>query len=102
MNYLAWCSVSVASETASSAAVQTVCVPDGPVTLTATATGGFQLGDWHGTADDTGAGDPGAVTGSGQSAESTATVTVTGGAGCVWVCCPFVGGSGCDVPDQCP
>jgi hypothetical protein len=35
--------------------------------------------------------------------DSTASVTVTGStAACVWVCCPFTGGSGCPGTDQCP
>jgi len=29
-------------------------------------------------------------------------VVVSGNSACVWVCCEFAGGGGCDVPDQCP
>ena len=56
-NYLAWCSVSVAGGTPSSAAEQTVCVPEGAVNLSATALNGFILGTapWHNTDGDSGA-----------------------------------------------
>jgi hypothetical protein len=101
-NYEAWCSVSVAGGTASSAAEQTVCVASGSVALTATALASFQLGDWHGTSGDTGNGDPGTVTGSGPSAQSAATVMTSGSSACVWVCCPFTGGAGCPPGNQCP
>ncbi len=97
-NYESWCSITVDSSPASSAAEDTVCVPDGSVSVTATALSGFQLGDWHGTAGDTGSGDPGTVSGG----TSTAMVTVSGSSACVWVCCPFTGGSGCPTTDQCP
>jgi hypothetical protein len=104
-NFLAWCSVSIAGGPASAAAVQTACVAaNSPVTLAAVALPFFQLGatPWHDTDGDTGAGDPGTRTGSGQ--DETATTTETTGTGdtCVWVCCEFVGGGGCPSTDQCP
>jgi hypothetical protein len=103
-NYLAWCSVAVASDPASSAAKQTVCVAPGSVNLTATALVGFQLGNtpWHGTSGDTGSGTMGTVTGTGQSAKSMTTVDVTAGTACVWVCCEFTSGGGCPTTNQCP
>jgi len=104
-NYLAWCSVTVAGGTPSSAAVQTAQVDPGTIPLSAVALSGFELGSdpWHDTAGDTGSGDPGTVTGSGQSASSATTVVVGSAAKCVWVCCPFSpGGNGCPTSDQCP
>lgn len=103
-NYLAWCSVSVAADAASSAAQQTVCVAPGIVDLTATALAGFQLGSapWHGTVGDTGSGSLGTVTGTGQSAKSSTTVNVSTSPACVWVCCEFAGGGGCPASNQCP
>jgi hypothetical protein len=103
-NYLAWCSVSVAGATSSSAAVQTACVPRGTVSLSAQALSGFILGPapWHDTLGDHGSGDPGTVTGSGASAQSATSVVVSASSACVWVCCPFPDGSGCPATDQCP
>jgi hypothetical protein len=103
-NYLSWCSVSLAGQAASSASAQTVCVAAGPVSVSATALAGFELGPapWHDTAGDHGAGDPGTVTGTGQSASSATTVTAAGSATCAWVCCPFTGGTGCPAANQCP
>ncbi|MGB8222800.1 MAG: hypothetical protein WCF10_09435 [Polyangiales bacterium] len=103
-NYLAWCSVTVGSNPASAAAEQTVEVAPGTVTLSAVALSGFQLGStpWHDTAGDSGSGDPGTVTGTGQSASSATTVVVGSSAKCVWVCCEFTGGGGCPTADQCP
>lgn len=103
-NYLSWCSVSVASGAAKSDATQTVCVPPGKVKLSATARSGFDLGStpWHDTDGDTGNGDPGTVTGSGQSATSSTTETVGSSPDCVWVCCPTSGTTDCPATDQCP
>jgi hypothetical protein len=61
---------------------------------------------WHhvdGTTGDVGI--PGTQTGSGSAALSTTMVTVGSAAKCVWVCCPFTNGTGCDpaaIGDQCP
>lgn len=99
-NVLVWCSVSVDGGAASAAATQTVCVDaESDVSLVATALTGFELGDWHHTNGDAGSGDPGVVTGG----MSTATLSTdaTGGTACVWICCPFVGGSGCPSTDPC-
>ena len=102
-NYLAWCSVSVNGGATSPAAVQAVNVPPGTIPLTHVALAGFKLGLWHHTSGDTdGGGDPGTVTGSGQSASSATTVVVGGTPACVWVCCPFTSGLGCPATDQCP
>ncbi len=102
-NYLDWCAVSIEGAAPSSAATQTVCVADGTVALSASALTGFELGPdpWHRTAGDTGAGDPGTVTGTGQTATSSTTVNVTGSSACVWVCCPFPDGTGCPTADPC-
>jgi len=102
-NYLSWCAVSVAGDAATTNATQTVCVADGAVPLTATAESGFELGPapWHLTDGDHGSGDPGSVTGSGQSAVSATTITVSGSTACAWVCCPFTNGTGCPTSNQC-
>jgi hypothetical protein len=99
-NYLSWCSVSVAGHAASSAGAQTVCVAAGTIALSATALAGFELGPapWHHTDGDSGAGDAGTVT----SGTSAASVTASGASTCAWICCPFVGGTGCPTTDQCP
>ena len=104
-NFLKWCSVSVAGVTASSEAAQTTCVAAGTVALSATANTGFELGTmpWQHTSGDHGSGDPGTVTGTGQSAASATTVTVSGSSACVSVCCPGVNGSAaCPTTNQCP
>ena len=104
-NFLTWCSVSVAGGAASSAATQTMCVAAGTVNLSATANPTFELGPapWRGTSGDHGSGDPGTVTGSGQSAQSATTVAVSGSSACVAVCCPGVNGTAlCPTTNQCP
>jgi hypothetical protein len=104
-NFLMWCSVSVAGGTASSAADQTMCVAAGTVALSATANTGFELGamPWQHTSGDHGSGDPGNVTGTGQSAASATTVSVSGSSACVSVCCPGVNGTAaCPTTNQCP
>jgi len=87
-NILSWCSVSVAGMASSTSPSTTDCVAAGPIALSATARTGFELGSapWHDTDGDHGAGDPGTVTGSGQSAASATTLTVGGSTGCAWVC----------------
>jgi hypothetical protein len=103
-NVLSWCSIAANGGTETTGDL-VVHVPPGEVTLTAKGAGQFVLGAqmWHhtdGTTDNTGV--PGTVTGSGASATSTAKVTVGTTAKCVWVCCPFANGSGCEVgaPDN--
>ena len=101
-NYLNWCSVSVNGGAASSAAQQQVFVQPGQIALTASPLTGFILDDhmWHHTDGDTnGTGEAGTVTG--NTSGTTATVVSTSGK-CVWVCCPFPDGTGCDpVVDPC-
>lgn len=102
-NYLNWCEVSVDGGTASAASMQTVNVMPGTITLTAAAATGFILGGdmWHHTNGDGGSGEAGSVSGG----VSTAMVTVATSAKCVWVCCPFPDGSGCEpavIGEQCP
>ncbi len=107
-NYLSWCTVRVGSNgTFSTSAVQTVNTASGQVALSAKpASATFELGSdmWHHVDGDTGSGFSGVQTGSGATAQSDATVTVSTTAKCVWVCCPFANtGSGCSgLPDQCP
>jgi hypothetical protein len=101
-NVLSWCSVSVNGGTASSAATQQVFVQPGQINLTAAPLTGFKLDTnmWHHTDGDTnGSGDSGTIAGGVSFA--TATVVSTSPK-CVWVCCPFTNGTGCNVPDQCP
>jgi hypothetical protein len=105
-NYLSWCSVTVNGGAASTLPEQDVTVAPGSIDVSAVAVAGFELGPapWHDTIHDTGTGDPGTVTGSGQTA-SSATMAVVGASNkCVWVCCPFAvpAGSGCPTADQCP
>jgi hypothetical protein len=100
-NYLSWCSVKVNGGTASTAASQVVNVTPGTIPLAADALAGFKLDAnmWHHTNGDTaGTGEGGTVTGT----TSSTAVTVGTTAKCVWVCCPFTDGSGCNVADQCP
>ena len=107
-NYLSWCSVSVGGGTASTAAVQTKVVPvSTAVPLTASpASAAFELGPnmWHHVDADTGnTGVPGTV--SGTTSSATKTTPSTPGSACVWVCCPFTNGTGCDpatIGEQCP
>ncbi len=103
-NYLSWCNVTVNGGTASSSAAQSVTVTPGTINVSAVALTGFILGPkpWHDTAGDTGAGDPGTVTGTGQAASSATTAVVSATGKCVWVCCPFTNGTGCPTTDQCP
>lgn len=99
-NYLSWCSVAVNGGSASASAQQQVFVLPGQIPLAATALTGFKLDAhmWHHTDGDTGSGEAGSANGS----ASDATATVTGAsAKCVWVCCPFTNGTGCNVADQC-
>lgn len=101
-NYLSWCSVTVNGGSASSAAQQQVFVQPGQIALTATkASAAFEIGPrmWHHTDGDTGGSGEDGTQANGTSS-TTATVISTG-AKCVWVCCPFTSGMGCDVADQC-
>jgi len=104
-NYLEWCTVSV-NGGAFTIPNQTVHPANGTVTLVAKAKSNvFEVAGnmWHHTSGDTGAGEPGAVTGTGSNTQSTATVTFSGTAACVWVCCPFANGTGCTgIAEQCP
>jgi hypothetical protein len=93
INYKKWCSVTVNGGTASTDETQTACVASGTsVDLTAApASTKFELGTdpWHDTT-------------TADEAKGTATITVTKTDDCVWVCCPFTGGTGCPTKDQCP
>jgi hypothetical protein len=103
-NYLAWCSVIVDGHPASTLAVQDVPVTAGTINVSAVALTGFRLGTnpWHDTAGDTGTGEQGTLTGTGQTASSATTVVVSASGKCAWVCCEFSTGGGCPTVDQCP
>jgi hypothetical protein len=103
-NFDDWCLFGVNGSTLARDSSDTFCVSPGTATVAAQAASGFILGPapWHDTSGDTGSGDPGTVTGSGQTAIDTTTVVVGSAAKCIWVCCPFPGGSGCPTTDFCP
>ncbi|MGH7270001.1 MAG: hypothetical protein ACREJ3_06180 [Polyangiaceae bacterium] len=103
-NYIGWCDVSVNGGAVSPSPTQSVCVAPGSIALSASALQGFDLPakPWHDTSGDTGSGDPGTVTGTGQTAQNATTVTVGTAAKCVWVCCPTHGTTDCPTSDQCP
>jgi hypothetical protein len=86
VNVSGWCTVTVNGAPLVS---DSVCVAAGPVALAATANASFQLGatPWHDTVNDTGTGDPGMRTGTGQSMVATTTYNAQGTKGCAWVCC---------------
>ncbi len=107
-NFDFWCSVSVDGGSASTANVQNVFVLPGQIPLTAKkASATFEVGSnmWHHTDGDTGSGEKGNwSTNDPTTATSSATVTVGSAAKCVWVCCPFTSGTGCDpatIGEQC-
>jgi hypothetical protein len=110
-NYLTWCSLTangqpVTGTAPGSTTSQTICVAAGTVNLVAKPlNGSFEIGPapWHGTAGDTGSGDPGTQVDAGVNSTSTTTVAVSSGSKCVWACCPFANGTGCStVANQCP
>lgn len=108
-NYLSWCNLKVNGGAESTASVQNVNVTPGAITLVARGIGTAQtptfiIGGnmWHHTDGDSGSGEPGTITaGAEPNGTSTATVTVGATAKCVWVCCPFPNGTGCNVAEQC-
>jgi len=90
MNFDVWCTFEINGANKSAGASEQVCVPSGEVKLSATANPGFVLGTkpWNDVDS--------------QSADGSATVKVTSGSKCVWVCCPGKGGSpACPTTDQC-
>lgn len=102
-NYLNWCSVKAnGAATGSTAAVITMPVTAGAIPISATAASAtfkIDANMWHHTDGDTGTGETGTVVGM----QSSVMATVTAGTSkCVWVCCPFQNGTGCNVADQCP
>jgi hypothetical protein len=95
INFDSWCTVTVGT-TKLTSTPQTLCETGTSVDLSATAnTPTFEIGTapWH---DATG----GSGTITGETAKTTE--TLSGGKACVWVCCPFSGGSGCPSTNQCP
>jgi hypothetical protein len=111
LNYLAWCSVTINGDTASTSATITDQVADNStVTIVATPkNASFAVGTdpWFGVDQNDGGAAPGTDVGSGVTETTTATVTVTG-AHCVSVCCgdaPKTDGgavTGCPQSDPCP
>jgi hypothetical protein len=85
-----WCTFAINGSKESAVASETLCVAPGTVTLAATPKAGFELGPepWH---------DINSLNG------GTATVVLTSGSKCVWVCCPGsgAGGAPCPESDQC-
>lgn len=94
------CEVTIAGGAATTAAQQTVCVPQGAVALTATPTSGFELASkpWHRTDGDPDSGELGTVTGN----TSNVTKTMASTPECVWVCCESTTAITCPNSDQCP
>jgi hypothetical protein len=106
-NVLAWCEVFVdGSTTGSTASSITTNVMPGAITLVARAKPGTMANNslfkivanmWHLTDGDTGNGETGTVNGTGDAATSTVMATVVANTPkCVWICCPFKDGSGCE------
>jgi hypothetical protein len=89
-NVESWCTFAINGGKESAAASDTLCIAPGTVTLSATPKPGFELGPepWH---------DIDSLNG------GTATVVVSSGSKCVWVCCPGsgAGGAPCPESDQC-
>ncbi|HTR50037.1 MAG TPA: hypothetical protein VMJ10_04965 [Kofleriaceae bacterium] len=106
-NYESWCTVSINHDNATIMDTYTATVGLGAVTLVASpASETFELGSnmWHLVDSDGGSGIAGTQMGTGDTATSTATVTISSTAAkCVWVCCPFSpSGTGCPTTNQCP
>jgi hypothetical protein len=77
-------------------------VTAGAIPITATAANStfkIDANMWHHTDGDTGTGETGTVVGEQSSVMATVTAGTTK---CVWVCCPFQSGAGCNVAEQCP
>jgi hypothetical protein len=106
-NYLDWCEVGIDGATPVHAATVTANLAPGTYNVVAKGATGFEIqpGMWHHVDGSTGnTGVDGTQVG-GASGTSTAMVTMTTAAKCVWVCCAFASdGHGCEstIPDQCP
>jgi hypothetical protein len=104
MNFFSWCSVSINGGAASTGATVTASVTPGSVAsiIAAPAGSGFQIGadPWFGVDENDGGAASGTDNGSGTSETSQATVTISasGEAQCVAVCCQEPGNS----PVPCP
>ncbi len=103
-NIDSWCAVTVNGGAPDDPSSQRFRPPVRPSQLTATpnpADGStFELGPahtWFKTDGDTGGGDPGTSVGGGTQPTNTATVTVGTTAKCIYACCPFSDGTGCNV-----
>ena len=99
-NVLNWCSVSVNGGAESTQGTIVTNVQPGTIPLTAkAASAAFMIAPnmWHLTDGDTGNGETGTVTGTGTAATSAVTATVAANTPkCVWICCPFTNGTGCE------
>src|SRR5580658_3662279 len=95
-NFKSWCSVGVNGATAATTAEQTVCLAPGSIPLVASAASGtFELGpDPWVYISGTGGTDSG-IAGTVSGSTSTTAVVLGSSPGCVLVCCPFTGGTGC-------
>jgi hypothetical protein len=104
MNFLNWCSVAINGGTASTDATVTASVISGSVAIivVAPSSSSFQIGadPWFGVDQNDGGAASGSDVGEGTSETSKATVTITGTgtAQCVAVCCQEPGNS----PLPCP
>ena len=110
MNFLNWCSVSINGGAASTDATVTASVTPGSVAtiVAAPASSAFQIGatPWFGVDQNDGGAAGGTDVGSGTTETSKATVTITdtGTAQCVAVCCQEPGNSPipCPTTSPCP
>jgi hypothetical protein len=103
-NFRSWCNISIDGGTFTNSASQLVDVSPGTVPMAMEPeNSNFILGLWHHVSGDVNdAGIPGDLDGG----KSYASVVVSQGTNaCVFVCCPFTAGNGCDpasAPDPCP
>ncbi len=95
-NIDSWCAITV-NGTAPTTGI--VNVMPGAITVTAKGATTFITGPhpWYHTDGDTGSGDPGTSVGGGTPPTNTATVTVGATPKCIYACCPFPDGTGCNV-----
>ena len=98
-----WCNITVNGVAEGMGDPITVQVPAGVTTIVASPiSNGFTIGadPWFGVDQNDGGAAPGVDSDAGGMLTSTATVTVSGNH-CVYVCCPFSDGTGCQ-GDLCP
>ena len=104
-NYSDWCKISEGGGTESQVPMLQVNLVPGTYQVNASGAPGFEIqpGMWHHVDGSTGnTGVDGTQTG-GSGGDSQAAVTMTTANKCIWVCCAFLNGTGCDgLIDQCP